>query len=111
MSDDLGSVSVFRALGDPTRCQVVARLSRGRATASELAAPFSMALPSFMQHLGVLEDCGVVRSHKRGRVRTYWLDSERLAGAEAWLTAQRREWDERADRFEEYIAGLDEGSR
>jgi len=62
---------VFRALTDPTRRAVVERLIHGPAAVSELARPFKMALPSFVQHLGVLEDCGLVRSKKEGRVRTY----------------------------------------
>ena len=62
---------VFHALADPTRPAVLERLTRGPAAVSELARPFKMALPSFAQHLGVLEDCGLVRSRKQGRVRTY----------------------------------------
>ncbi len=69
---------VFRALGDPTRMAVVETLARGRASASELARPFHMALPSFTQHLGILEDCGLVTSQKLGRVRTYQLQPQKL---------------------------------
>ena len=64
---------VFRALGDPTRRAVLGRLSSGPAAVSELAQPFDMALPSFTQHLAVLEECGLVRSRKTGRVRTCQL--------------------------------------
>ena len=64
---------VFHALSDRTRRAVLERLTRGPAAVSELARPFKMALPSFVQHLGVLEDCGLVRSKKQGRVRTYTL--------------------------------------
>ena len=83
---------VFHALGDPTRRAVVSRLSTGRAAVSELARPFDMALPSFMQHLGVLEDCGLVRSRKVGRVRTYRLEQQPLKAAEHWMTEQRALW-------------------
>ena len=77
--------SVFRALADPTRRGVIERLSRSPAAVSELAEPYAMALPSFLQHLKVLEDCGLVRSQKRGRVRTYRLLPRRLERAEGWL--------------------------
>jgi DNA-binding transcriptional ArsR family regulator len=102
---------VFRALADPTRRGVVARLSRGQASVSELAAPFDMALPSFVEHLRVLEGCGVVRSTKRGRVRTYRLVPRRLRVAEDWLGRQRDAWEQRADRFAAYVAGMDEDAR
>ena len=69
---------VFHALADPTRRAVLERLSRGPAAMTELARPFPMALPSFSQHLGVLEECGLVRSQKVGRVRTYRLAPEPL---------------------------------
>jgi DNA-binding transcriptional ArsR family regulator len=83
---------VFQALTDPTRRAVLERLTRGPAPVSALARPFRMALPSFMQHLDVLEDCGLVRSKKQGRVRTYALAPQPLKAAEDWLTAQRAHW-------------------
>ena len=102
---------MFRALADPTRRTVVARLTRSTASVSELAAPFDMALPSFVQHLRVLEDCGVVRSTKTGRVRTYQLVPKRLQVAEDWLAAQRDVWEQRADRFERYATGMEDDAR
>lgn len=99
---------VFHALGNPTRRKVLERLSAGPATVSELAAPFDMQLPSFVQHLSVLEQSRLVRSKKRGRVRTYELAPERLAVVEDWLTARRREWEDRLDRFDEYVKQLKE---
>ena len=69
---------VFQALSNPTRRKVLEQLSVGPATVSELAAPFDMALPSFVQHLSVLEQSRLVKSRKRGRVRTYELAPERL---------------------------------
>ena len=102
---------VFRALADPTRRRVVARLTRGDASVSELAAPFDMALPSFVQHLSILEQCGVVRSTKTGRVRTFKLVPKRLKVVEDWLAAQRDIWEQRADRFERYVTELERGSR
>jgi DNA-binding transcriptional ArsR family regulator len=102
---------LFRALADPTRRQVVARLTRGGASVSELAAPFDMALPSFVQHLSVLEECGVVRSTKTGRVRTFMLVPKRLKIVEDWLAAQRDIWEQRADRFERYVTDLERNAR
>ena len=94
---------LFQALSDPTRRAVVERLTRGPASVSELARPFGMALPSFTQHLGVLERCGVVRSRKRGRVRTYALETRPLAAATDWLTQQRTTWERRLNQLDEYL--------
>lgn len=81
---------VFHALSDPTRLAVVARLSRrGPMAVSALAEPFGMALPSFLQHIRVLEECGVIRSRKVGRVRTCEIDRAQINAAEAWLTQIR----------------------
>lgn len=97
---------VFRALADPTRRRVVERLCRGPATVSELAAPFDMALPSFVRHLRVLEDSGLVRSRKRGRVRTCELAPEALGRAEHWMTEQRALWERRLDQLDDYLLEL-----
>lgn len=101
---------VFRALSDPTRRQVLSRLSRSPASVSELAQPFDMALPSFVQHMRILEDCGLVRSTKRGRVRTYQLAPQRLKLAEDWLSEQRLLWERRLDQLDEYLLALKEKS-
>ncbi len=100
--------SVFRALSDSTRRKVLERLSVGPATVSELAAPFRMKLPSFVQHMSVLEQSRLVKSKKRGRVRTYEIAPARFKVAEDWLTGQRRLWETRFDRFDEYIKQLKE---
>ncbi|MGE0229425.1 MAG: ArsR/SmtB family transcription factor [Dehalococcoidia bacterium] len=97
---------VFRALADATRREVVERLGRGPASVSELAGGFDMALPSFVEHLRVLEASGVVRSEKRGRVRTYALAPGGLRPLEDWLSAQRRLWERRLDQFDEYVRQL-----
>ncbi len=89
----------FYALADPTRRAVVARLGRGPASVSTLAAPFKMALPSFMKHLSVLERSGVIRSRKAGRVRTCELRPATLSGAERWIAEQRSVWEARTDRL------------
>jgi DNA-binding transcriptional ArsR family regulator len=99
---------VFHALSNPTRRKVLERLSVGPATVSELAAPFDMQLPSFVQHLSVLEQGRLVKSRKRGRVRTYELAPERLKVAEDWLAARRRLWEARLDRFDQYVRQLKE---
>jgi DNA-binding transcriptional ArsR family regulator len=102
---------VFRALSDPTRRHVLERLSSSPASVSELAAPFDMALPSFVEHLRVLEGCGLVRSHKAGRVRTYQLVPKRLRLAEDWLARQRTLWERRLDQLDEYLIQLKEETR
>jgi DNA-binding transcriptional ArsR family regulator len=97
---------VFRALADPTRRAVLERLSTRPMGMTELAEPFDMALPSFSQHLDVLEDCGLVQSRKEGRVRMFRLSPEPLADAEGWLGRQRRVWERRLDRLDAYLEEL-----
>ena len=99
---------VFHALADPTRRAVLERLSRGPAAMTELARPFPMALPSFSQHLGVLEECGLVRSRKSGRVRTYQLAPQPLEAAQDWMAAQRASWERRLDQLDDYLNDLKE---
>jgi DNA-binding transcriptional ArsR family regulator len=99
---------VFQALADPTRRAVLERLGRGAAPMTELAQPFKMALPSFSQHLNVLEDCGLVRSRKQGRVRTYQLSPQRLKIAETWMSRQRALWERRFDQLDDYLNTLKE---
>ncbi|ESX19092.1 MULTISPECIES: metalloregulator ArsR/SmtB family transcription factor [unclassified Mesorhizobium] len=99
---------IFRALADPTRRRVVERLNRSPASVSELAQPFEMALPSFIEHLKVLEGCGLVRSEKIGRTRTYQLAPEPLQLAENWLAEQRTLWERRLNQFDAYVMSLKE---
>ncbi|MEO8451731.1 MAG: metalloregulator ArsR/SmtB family transcription factor [Gemmatimonadota bacterium] len=99
---------VFYALSNSTRRKVLEQLSVGPATVSELAAPFDMKLPSFVQHLSVLEHSRLVKSKKHGRVRTYEIAPARFKVVEDWLTAQRRLWEARLDRFDEYVKQLKE---
>jgi len=91
--------AVLRALADPTRRAVVERLATSPAVVSELAAPFSMALPSLMQHLRVLEDAGLVTSEKHGRVRTVSLRPGALDVLHVWLGEQRTPAQHQADRL------------
>jgi DNA-binding transcriptional ArsR family regulator len=93
----------FHALSDPTRRAVVSRLAEGEAPVSTLAAPFDMALPSFSQHLKVLEESGLIVSEKRGRTRWCRLVPQRFDEAADWMAAERRRWTERLDRLEAYL--------
>jgi DNA-binding transcriptional ArsR family regulator len=99
---------VFQALADPTRRAVLQRLSRGPASTLELARPFDMALPSFTQHLGVLERFGLVKSKKAGRVRTFELAPKHLQAAEDWITDRRKLWERRLDQLEAYLLTMKE---
>jgi DNA-binding transcriptional ArsR family regulator len=99
---------VFQALADPTRRAVLERLTSGPAPMSELAKPFNMALPSFSQHLDVLENSGLVRSQKAGRVRTYQLEPQPLQVAEQWMREQRAIWESRLDQLDDYLLNLKE---
>jgi DNA-binding transcriptional ArsR family regulator len=99
---------VFQALADPTRRRVIERLVSGPASTSELAEPFDMALPSFLQHLRVLERAGLVTSTKTGRVRTYQLAPRGLELADGWLADQRRLWERRLDQLDDLLANLKE---
>lgn len=99
---------VFHALADSTRRQVLERLAVGPMSVSELAHPFQMALPSFLQHLRVLEECGLIHTRKQGRVRTCELSSGNLGPAEDWLTGQREIWHARLDRLDTLLNAMDE---
>ena len=98
--------AVFVALADPTRCAIVGVLGKGPASVSALAAPFPMALPSFMKHLAVLERSGVIRTNKVGRVRTCELRPKALSRAEQWMAEQRAVWEARSDRMAAFVEKL-----
>ncbi len=106
MAQSAAADKIFHALANPTRRRVLERLSAGPATVSELAAPFRMQLPSFVQHLSVLERSRLVKSTKRGRVRTYEIAPERLSVVEDWLGARRQLWEARLERFDQYLTQL-----
>lgn len=103
-SPDLSDV--FDALADPTRRAIVGALGRGPESVTALAAPFAMALPSFMKHLSVLERSGVIRSSKAGRVRTCELEPKALSQAERWIAEQRATWEARSDRMTRFVEQL-----
>ena len=85
---------------------MLAHLSRGPASVSELAQPFRISLPAILQHLRALEDSGLVRSEKKGRVRTVRLEPQTLSTAESWIAERRSEWEAQLDRFETYVQTL-----
>lgn len=95
--------SAFHALSDPTRRAVISRLAEGETPVSVLAGPFDMALPSFAQHLKVLEASGLIASEKRGRTRWCRLERARFDEAADWMAAERQRWTERLDRLEMYL--------
>lgn len=97
---------VFHALADPTRCAIVCALVGGTQTVSALAAPFDMALPSFMKHVTVLERSGLIRTSKAGRTRTCELVPATLSQAEQWLAGQRAMWEARSDRMVAFVEQL-----
>ena len=96
----------FQALADPVRRGMLARLSLGSASVSELAQPFSISLPGVLQHLKALEESGLVRSEKKGRVRTVRLQPKALSAAESWIADRRAEWEAQADRLQDYLTQL-----
>jgi DNA-binding transcriptional ArsR family regulator len=95
---------LFQALADPTRRLIVDRLSRGPASVSELAQPLQMTLAAVVQHLHLLEDSGLVRSEKVGRVRTCSIEPRGMRAAEGWLRERRSFWEQSLDRLGDYLA-------
>ena len=102
---------VFHALADPTRRAVLTRLAGGSSSVGDLAAPFDMALPSFMKHLRALESAGWITTRKTGRVRTCTLERARFAEVEDWISEQRRVWTDRTDRLEHFVTAVDDKER
>lgn len=94
---------VFAALADPARRGMVERLSRGPASATELAQGHTMTLSAVVQHLKVLEASGLVTSHKTGRVRTFTAEPEALGPAQRWIEDRKRAWHRDLDRLEELL--------
>ena len=92
----------FAALADPTRMEIVTRLSRGPASVSELAEPYNMSLRGILKHVRVLEAAGLVKTVKDGRVRRCELRPQRLDEATRWLEQVRQRWQRRLDRLERY---------
>src|SRR5215218_5876588 len=93
LNDSLVLDRAFQALADPVRRGLLAQLSRGPASVSELARPLPISLPAVMQHLKALEESGLVASEKNGRVRTVRLEPKALSAAESWMAERRAEWE------------------
>jgi DNA-binding transcriptional ArsR family regulator len=99
MLDHLPIDMTFRALAEPTRRSIVERLGNGPATVSELARPFDLTLAAVVQHVQVLEECGLVTSRKAGRVRTCSLEAKGLDRLAGWVDERRREIERKLDRL------------
>ena len=95
--------SIFQAIADPTRRAVLGQLGGGPASVSDLAKPFDMALPSFMQHIRFLEESGWIRTRKVGRVRICAIEEEPITAVERWLSEQRAIWEGRTDRLQQFV--------
>lgn len=106
LNDSLALDRAFSALSDPVRRGMLARLSHGPASVSDLAKPLPISLPAVLQHLKAMEQSGLVHSEKKGRVRTVRLDAKTLAFAESWIAERRTEWEAQLDRFEDYLSTL-----
>ena len=101
---------VFRALADPTRRAILERLTTGEASVSALAEPLDMSLAAVVQHVQLLEDSGLVRTRKAGRVRTCRLEADALRAAEGWLSQRRALWSQRLDRLGALLDEQQKGS-
>jgi DNA-binding transcriptional ArsR family regulator len=101
--------AVFGALADPTRRAILARLTAGDATVTELAAPFSVSQPAISRHLKVLEQAGLISRRRRATARLSHLEAEPLREATAWLARYQEFWDERYDRLDALLAELTNG--
>jgi DNA-binding transcriptional ArsR family regulator len=109
MPDPYASIQrIFHALGDPTRRAIVEKLSEGPISVSELARPLAMTLAAVMQHLQVLEESGLVRTEKTGRVRTCLIEPAGLSVMEQWIKDRRSKWDRRFDLLGELLAEPDD---
>jgi DNA-binding transcriptional ArsR family regulator len=99
---------VFHALGDPTRRRIVEKLSEGPISVSLLASPLNMTLAAVVQHLQILEESGLVRTTKLGRVRTCRIEPSGLSVAEQWISDRRSIWQKRFDKLGDLLAEPDE---
>jgi DNA-binding transcriptional ArsR family regulator len=95
---------VFHALGDPTRRAIVERLSEGPLSVTKLAMPMDMTMTAVIQHLQVLEECGLVYTEKLGRVRTCRLEAAGFSVVEKWIGDRRSMWEQRLDRLGDLLA-------
>jgi len=96
----------FAALADPTRRRILAQLSRGEHCVTDLAKPYSMSLPAISKHLRVLENAGLIRRRRNGRVHRMQLEAAPMQQASQWIEEYRRFWEESLDRLGEYLKTL-----
>ena len=101
---------IFRALGDPTRRAMMEKLSQGPMSVSRLAEPFDMTLAAVVQHLQVLEECGLVQTEKEGRVRSCRIEPTGLNAMEQWIRDRRSIWERRLDRLGDLLAEQNKSS-
>jgi DNA-binding transcriptional ArsR family regulator len=101
----------FAALADPTRREILERLSDGPASVSELDQPSGMSMPGLLKHVRILEQAHLVTTQKQGRVRQCRLDPGHLDDAEQWIQAYRRRWERRLDRLGDYLERSRKGRR
>jgi DNA-binding transcriptional ArsR family regulator len=97
---------LFHALSDPTRRMMLNRLARGPAAVTELADPTGLRLPTVLRHLSVLQTAGLVATQKDGRVRSCAFQPQAMAPMQDWLEGQRRLWEGRLDRLDDYVTTL-----
>jgi DNA-binding transcriptional ArsR family regulator len=98
--------ATFAALADPTRRAILARLARGEATVTEIAAPFDMSLPAVTKHLNVLERAGLIARGRQAQWRPCTLDARPLRAATTWMERYRKFWDDRFDRLDAYLSDV-----
>jgi DNA-binding transcriptional ArsR family regulator len=98
--------TTFAALADPTRRAILARLSTGEATVTELAQPFAMSLPAVSKHLKVLERAGLIERGREAQWRPCRLTAEPLKDVDDWVEQYRRFWEESLDRLDGYLRQL-----
>jgi DNA-binding transcriptional ArsR family regulator len=94
---------IFHALGDPTRRAIVEKLGNGPASVSHLAEPLGITLAAVVQHLQVLEESGLVKTEKLGRVRTCRLEPAGLSAAAQWIGDRRSMWERQLDRLGDFL--------
>jgi len=94
---------IFYALSDQSRRSMIEHLSKKDASVSELAQPFNMSMAAVVQHIQVLEECGLIRTHKSGRVRTCRFEPRTLEVIETWLSHRRRFWERNLDQLGEFL--------
>ena len=102
-SPDASLDTIFAALADPTRREILARLAEGDASVTELADPFDMSLPAISRHVKVLEHAGLLTREREGRVHRIRLEADPMLDALEWMARYGRFWEERLDALEAFV--------